>query len=255
MTQNPHILAIDIGNTTTKIALSGDQSPRQPWRVETQQLESELSQILSQLSSRLSLAVGWISTARPFPVEKFAAWQHFEEMPRFFPITSTSDLPINNLYSTPHTLGTDRIVGVIAACSYSPGRPVLVIDAGTAITFDFADAAGNYLGGGISPGVRMRFRALNAFTARLPLVEAQTTPPLVGDSTENSIRSGVINGCIAEVKGIIDRYRERYGTDLQVFLIGGDQYLFENQLKNVNFAASNLVLEGIQQCIQHQIST
>ncbi len=247
-------LAIDIGNSTTKIALYGDTEIRQQWRVESEKLEVELSHILLQLAPRQPLAVGWISTAKPLELTKLAAWQHFDVAPRLFPIQSTSDLPINNLYATPHTLGTDRIVAVIAACSYCPGMPVLVIDAGTAITFDFADAGGNYLGGGISPGVRMRFRALDEFTARLPLVEPVKDPPLVGDSTEASMRSGVVNGALAELQGIIDRYRATYGTELQVFLTGGDQYLFENQLKNVNFAASNLVLEGIKQCIQHLIS-
>lgn len=247
-------LTIDIGNTTTKIALFGDHTIHQQWRIATSQLEAELTQILLEFDPHLPLAVGWISTAKPVALEKWPIWKHFKEAPQLFPIYSTTDLPIRNLYATPQTLGTDRIIAVIAACSYCPGVPVLVIDAGTAITFDFADAAGNYLGGGISPGIRMRFRALDEFTARLPLVEPAKEPKLVGDSTETSIRSGVVNGCLAEVQGIIDRYRSTYGTDLQVFLTGGDQYLFENQLKNVNFAASNLVLEGIKQSIQHLIS-
>ena len=247
-------LTIDIGNSTSKIALYDGEEIRQYWRVETPKLEAELSPMLLALDPDLNLAVGWISTAKPIAVEAWPVWQHFKRTPQLFPIYSTSDLPINNLYATPKTLGTDRIIAIIAACSYCPGMPVLVIDAGTAITFDFADAEGNYCGGGISPGVNMRFRALDEFTARLPLVEAAIAPKLVGDSTETSIRSGVVNGTLAEVQGIIDRYRATYGTDLQVFLTGGDQYLFENQLKNVNFAASNLVLEGIKQSIQHLIS-
>lgn len=247
-------LTIDIGNTTTKIALYKDDKIRQHWRVETRQLEMELTAILQDFDREISLAVGWISTAAPIAIEQFTVWKRFKTPPQLFPILSTTDLPIQNLYATPETLGTDRIIAIIAACSYCPGMPVLVIDAGTAITFDFADAEGNYLGGGISPGLTMRFRALDEFTARLPLVEPAVAPPLVGDSTASSIRSGVVNGTLAEIQGIIDRYRAAYGTDLQVFLTGGDQYLFENQLKNVNFAASNLVLEGIKQSIQHLIS-
>lgn len=247
-------LTIDIGNTATKIALYGEDEIRQHWRIETSQLEADLTPIILEFHPTLRLAVGWISTSTPIALETWPVWQHFQQAPQLFPIYSTSDLPVNNLYATPKTLGTDRIIAIIAACSYCPGVPVLVIDAGTAITFDFADAGGNYLGGGISPGVNMRFRALGEFTARLPLVEAFISPELIGDSTETSIRSGVVNGTLAEVQGIIDRYRATYGTDLQVFLTGGDQYLFENQLKNVNFAASNLVLEGIKQSIQHLIS-
>jgi len=214
-----------------------------------------LEQLLGEFDPATGLVVGWISTAKPMALETFTVWQHFSSPPLLFPIQSTTDLPIVNLYSTPDTLGTDRIVAVIAACSYSKGLPVLVIDSGTAITYDFADAAHRYRGGGISPGVKMRFRALHEFTARLPLIEVQAQPALIGDSTELSMRSGVINGCLAEIQGIIDRYRAAYGAELCVFLTGGDQYLFENQLKNVNFAASNLVLEGIKLCLQHLIST
>ncbi|MCB0841544.1 MAG: type III pantothenate kinase, partial [Bacteroidetes bacterium] len=121
----------------------------------------------------------------------------------------------------------------------------LVIDAGTAITYDFATANGEYKGGGIAPGMAMRFRALHEFTARLPLVSSQSDVLLIGDSTTASIQSGVQWGIIAEVEGMISYYKSQISPDLQVFLTGGDSGFFENHLKNINFADSNLILKGI----------
>ena len=134
------------------------------------------------------------------------------------------------------------VIGAKAAC---PNKPVLVIDAGTAITYDYATEKGVYMGGGISPGMSMRFRALNEFTARLPMVAFSEDPALVGDSTESCIQSGVQWGTLAEIDRIITYYKEEISPEVQVFLTGGDSGYFENHLKNLNFADSNLVLKGI----------
>jgi type III pantothenate kinase len=247
-------LAIDMGNTRTKMALYEGGEAIRNWQFPSEVFSEGLSKAMQEIAPDRQLAVGWLSTAARDNLTQEAVWSHFDDPPRFFPIRSTDALPIGNAYRTPATLGTDRIVAVIAACSYFPTHPVLVIDAGTAITYDFADAQGVYQGGGISPGIWMRFKALNTFTARLPLIEPDGKPPLVGDSTAASIRSGVMLGALAEVEGIIQRYRDRYGSTLKVIVTGGDREHFENQLKNVNFASSNLVLEGIYLCIQHLTS-
>ena len=117
------------------------------------------------------------------------------------------------MYATPQTLGVDRIAGRVAAQQNSPDLHCLVIDAGTCITYDFLDRDGNYLGGGISPGLMMRFQAVNTFTAKLPLVNLVEDPPLIGTSTETCIQSGVINGMIEELNGIIQRYHANSGID------------------------------------------
>jgi type III pantothenate kinase len=153
-------------------------------------------------------------------------------------------IPITNLYKTPRTLGKDRLAMMVAANHLFPEKNCLVIGAGTCITYDFIDASGNYYGGAISPGIPMRFKALHNFTSKLPLISIKKRIGLTGNSTEDSILSGVINGTRSEIDGFADRYREKHG-ELQVILTGGDMNYFTETLKNRIFAAANLVLTGL----------
>lgn len=166
-------------------------------------------------------------------------------------IDRNTPLPIGNRYATPQTLGMDRICAAVGAFSKIGRGPLLVVNAGTAITYDFVDASNNYRGGGISPGLRTRFRALHDYTAALPLVEADGALVLVGDDTESSIRSGVVNGVVAEIEGIVTRYRSLAGEELNVILMGGDAEFLGNHLKNVTFVVANLLLYGINALIRH----
>lgn len=170
-----------------------------------------------------------------------------------FPVHTLSadkPLPVRLNYATPETLGLDRIaLAVAAACKY-PGQDCLVIDAGTAITYDFIDRSATYHGGGISPGLRMRYQALHHFTARLPLVDHKSDVELLGDSTQNSIRSGVWWGLYHEVFGIIEDYRQRY-PQLISLLTGGDAALFDETPKNSIFAAPDFLLEGLNHILDY----
>jgi len=165
-------------------------------------------------------------------------------------LTSTLPLPINNRYKTPETLGVDRIAAVCGALEIFPNRNCLVIDAGTAITYDFMDCDKNYWGGAISPGIAMRFKALHTLTERLPLIGATENFQLTGDSTETSIQSGVLYGVIGEMDGFISKYLNLH-PDLGVVLTGGDTFFFENNLKQPIFAARELVLSGLNRILQH----
>jgi type III pantothenate kinase len=167
-------------------------------------------------------------------------------------LTSQLPLPINNRYSTPTTLGVDRIAGVCGAQQKFPNEHCLVIDAGTCITYDFIDNKKNFLGGGISPGLRMRFKAVNTFTARLPLVDFTESPELIGNSTETCIQSGVIQGTIEEIKGIIVQYQQKF-EGLRVILCGGDARFFENKLKAPIFAIPELVLSGLNSILLYNV--
>ncbi|MEO5976224.1 MAG: type III pantothenate kinase [Chryseolinea sp.] len=161
-------------------------------------------------------------------------------------------LPVQIRYSTPETLGVDRIAGVCGAQKMFPGTNCLVIDAGTCITYDFLDATGNFLGGGISPGLRMRFNAVHTFTAKLPLVSPTEHVPLIGDSTETCIQSGVIHGIISEINGIVVHYQQKF-PELKVILSGGDTRFFENKLKGFIFAVPELVLSGLNSILIHNV--
>ena len=131
-----------------------------------------------------------------------------------------------------------------------PNKNSLVIDAGTAITYDFVDNHRNYKCGAISPGIKMRFESLHTFTERLPLVAKEGELQLIGNSTETCIRSGVLNGVIAEMEGTINNYKQLY-PDLGVVLCGGDSFFFENKLKPTIFAAPDLVLSGLNRILLH----
>lgn len=170
----------------------------------------------------------------------------------FMILDDTVLLPVKIEYATPATLGRDRIAAVVGAQVSQPGKPLLVIDAGTAITYDFLDADGRYPGGTISPGMTIRFRALNAHTSRLPLLDEQGNLPEIGYNTETAIRSGVVKGVVYEMDGYISEYRLKY-PELFVFLTGGHSFYFETKLKNSTFADVNLVLKGLNRILNYNV--
>ncbi len=168
-------------------------------------------------------------------------------------LTHSLPLPIKNGYATPMTLGADRIAGACGAYQLFPENPCLVIDAGTCITYDIIDLKGVFLGGGISLGLSMRFDSLHTFTAKLPLMGVIEHAPLIGNSTETCIQSGVINGVIEEMNGIISRYQGKF-DGLQVILCGGDARFFENKLKASIFALPELVLSGLNSILIYNVN-
>lgn len=170
-------------------------------------------------------------------------------------LDSTTRVPIKNRYSTPETLGKDRLAAAVGANQMFTGSNILVIDAGTAITYDLVTAAGEYMGGGISPGINMRYNALHTFTGRLPQLNAtDDEAKLIGDDTTSSIHSGVLNGVLAEIDGIIKRYEEAY-SGIKIILTGGDHNYFDKRLKIKTFAAPKLVLEGLNLILRFNIET
>jgi type III pantothenate kinase len=159
-------------------------------------------------------------------------------------------VPFLNLYATPSTLGIDRIALVAASVNGFPDKNVLIIDAGTCITFDFITNKNQYLGGAISPGIRMRYKALQNQTANLPLLETNMPENIIGDSTASSIHSGVINGVLNEIDGNIEAYKSNY-EDFTTILTGGDANFLSKQLKSSIFANSNFLLEGLNFILQY----
>ena len=153
-------------------------------------------------------------------------------------------LPFENSYKTPKTLGVDRMALVSAAVNQFPNKNVLIIDAGTCITYDFKTSKNQYLGGAISPGIRLRYQSLHNLTANLPLLDSEIPKDIIGQTTSDAIHSGVINGVLKEIDGVIDEYQKK-NSDLTVILTGGDANFLSNQLKNSIFANSNFLLEGL----------
>jgi type III pantothenate kinase len=162
-------------------------------------------------------------------------------------------VPIRNLYETAGSLGKDRLAAAVAGAAEFPGENVLIICAGTALTFDFVNDQGAYLGGSIAPGMQMRFNALHTFTARLPLLSYREPAGLVGSNTEMSIISGVINGMTAEIEGVASGYLKDY-RGLKIILSGGDLNYFVKPLKISIFALPNIVIHGLQQILLFNVN-
>ncbi len=230
-------LVIDLGNTSAKIGLfsSGELKSH---LVLPELTITELENFLKKNTTPKKIILSSVIN-KTAELENFLSTNFF-----FLKLNHLTPLPIEKLYNTPETLGNDRIAASVGANNLFPSQNVLAIDAGTCIKYDFVNAKNQYLGGNISPGIDMRFKALNAFTAQLPLVSKGNDSELYGSSTEQAIRLGVQLGAVEEMKGIINRFQSRY-SDLKVILTGGDLAFFDNELKNHIFADPFLTLRGL----------
>ena len=161
-------------------------------------------------------------------------------------------LPIKNHYSSPKTLGYDRIAVAVAANFLYPQKDVLIIDAGTAITYELVTAFGEYKGGAISPGISLRFKSLNDHTAKLPYLEKSEKFPIIGQNTADCIYSGVLNGVTSELDGYIDLIKTNF-PDIYVLLTGGDSNFFANKLKNSIFVNQNLMIIGLNRILEFNV--
>ena len=164
--------------------------------------------------------------------------------------TNEVELPISVEYQSKKTLGSDRLAGIMAVYNEYPKKNVLVIDAGTCITYDLLTFDNRYFGGSISPGLAMRYKSIHQFTKNLPDLDPISQPSLIGQTTEESIHSGIINGINFEIDGVINAYRKRFGN-LIIITTGGDSKNFVKELKNTIFADQNLILKGLNKILSH----
>ncbi|ADV48254.1 type III pantothenate kinase [Cellulophaga sp. E16_2] len=165
-------------------------------------------------------------------------------------LTNQTKTPFKNSYATPETLGVDRVALATAAFYHNPSGNTLVVDAGTCITYDMVNDYGEYIGGAISPGIHMRYKALHQQTAKLPLLEKEDIIDFIGNSTNTSIHSGVVNGVTAELNGIIEQYNQRF-NNLTVILTGGDALFLSKRTKNTIFANPKFLLEGLNCLLEY----
>ncbi|WP_418992763.1 type III pantothenate kinase [Alistipes sp.] len=172
---------------------------------------------------------------------------------RCLEFTSQTPVPIANDYLTPETLGRDRLAAAVGAATLYPGRNVLIVDFGTALTIDLVTADNTFRGGVISPGMHTRFRSLHDYTARLPLCCATADEELLGRTTEEAISRGVMHSLTFEIEGHIARMREKI-DDLQVIFTGGDAKCFVKRIKNTIFANCNLVFTGLDRILEYNAS-
>lgn len=162
----------------------------------------------------------------------------------FHKLSSKTKINFTTPVGKPETIGADRLALCAAAVHFYPKKNNLIIGLGSCITYNFINQYHEFLGGGISPGMDMRFKSMHEHTALLPLVEADWTFPLIGYDTKTNLQSGVIYGMICEIDGIIDQYQRQYGN-FNVVLTGGNSAYFAGQLKNKIFADNNFLFKGL----------
>ena len=236
-------LVIDIGNTVAKLAVFDGEKLIEVIRGSNHSLDC-----LAMICHKYPIEKGIIASVITLSNTIRKQLSH-SEIP-IIEMDYRTPVPIKNMYRTPQTLGMDRIAAVVGASYIQPGKDLLVIDAGTAVTYEFIDKEGRYWGGNISPGIYTRFKALNACCDQLPLIDKGGDMPEFGYSTETAIRTGVIKGMEFEIAGYIKTMQQKR-PDLLVFLTGGDKFSFDSNLKSIIFADRFLVLKGLNRILNY----
>jgi len=240
------VLTVDVGNTRIKGAVFEGNTALESFVFTSHEVPVVVKNILVKYTKITHLVVASVGK-----VEKEAFLVFQEEVKLHF-VSHQDVFPFINKYETPLTLGIDRMVLAAGATLQYPNQNRLVIDAGTCITYDFIDVDNNYLGGAISPGLRLRYEVLHNFTSKLPLLSLESPLGLIGKTTSQSIHSGVVNGLVNEIDGFIDEYRQLYSNFI-IILTGGDTEFLAKRLKNTIFANSNFLLESLNQTFQYKI--
>jgi len=238
-------LIIDFGNTLTKVGFY--ESNTLAYLHTTNNLSLKTLKDLIEEHAPVKAAILSSVINYPEEINKYLKLNF-----TFIELDEHIDIPLKNCFQTPETLGKDRLAAVVAANSLYKNQNIMVINAGTCITYDLVNCENEYLGGAISPGTTIRFKALHTFTDKLPLIENSMPPTIVGKTTQECILSGVMNGALAEMDGMIDFFRSHY-PDLKIILSGGDAKYFDNRLKNSTFAFPNIVLNGLNIILDHYL--
>tara|TARA_R110002124_G_scaffold99337_1_gene245324 strand:+ start:55015 stop:55743 length:729 start_codon:yes stop_codon:yes gene_type:complete len=236
-------LIIDVGNTLVKLAVFEQQIIQYKKvciKKDFLSVLNEVAELYPDITNTMLAMVGTLTEHQLAQVEKLYTVSV---------LSNETKVPFQNKYTTPKTLGVDRIALVSAAAAKYPNKDVLIIDSGSCITYDFINSENEYFGGAISPGLSMRYSSLNTFTAKLPLLDVSLPKKLIGDTTAASIHSGVVNGVLYEIDGFISSYKANY-SDLTIILTGGDAHFLRDRLKNDIFANSNFLLEGLNYILE-----
>lgn len=246
------LLALDAGNTNITIGVFRGRELTHRWRLRTVhgQTEDEWGILFRNLFSLDGLSLAEVdgvmisSVVPPLnPTLAAMARRYFQQEPVFVQPETITGLKV--LYDNPHEVGADRVVNSVAALE-KYGAPCVVVDLGTAITFDVVSSRGEYLGGIICPGISISIDALFARTARLPRVDFREPAKLVGTNTTGSIQSGLYYGVIGMIDGILDRLLSQTGPDTKVVATGGQASLIQAGSRHLKVVDENLTLEGLE---------
>jgi type III pantothenate kinase len=235
-------LCLDFGNTRLKCAVFNDADLKEVIVLENDDV-STIQTIIQQHNATKSILSSVIN-------HNPAIEDSLAHSTKFHKLNHTSKLPITTPVGKPETIGADRLAICSAAVHLYPNQHNLAIGLGTCITYNFINKFHEFLGGSISPGMNMRFRAMHEQTALLPMIEATHDFPLIGYDTKTNLLSGVLLGMAKEIDGIIDAYSEKYGN-FNVQITGGDMAFFVSHLKNRIFADPYLIFKGLYAISEH----
>ncbi|MBL0045752.1 MAG: type III pantothenate kinase [Flavobacteriales bacterium] len=240
-----HQLVLDIGNSRTKIGLFAEGRLLRASHLPNG--DGAAAKVFLENDHVDRVVLGSVAAEAPDLITALAS------IAPIHVIQGDSPSPLKSAYSTMSTLGVDRLANAVGANRLFPDRPALAVDLGTCVTYDLVDASGTFLGGLISPGLRMRAKAMNTFSARLPLVEPAENVSLIGRSTEECLASGTHHGLLAELRSMISGIGQQQ-PHLAVVLTGGDAPRFARALENGIFAHPFLTLLGLHALSLHDSS-
>lgn len=229
-------LCLDFGNTRLKTALFENGDLKEIMVLSEEPLR-DLQKIVEQFKPSTSILSSVVN--HNVQIEEL-----LKARTQFHKLNNNSQLPFTIPVGKPETVGADRLAIAAASVFLFPNQNNLVIGLGSCITYNFINQSHELIGGSISPGMEMRFKAMHHFTAKLPLVEADWNVPLIGYDTKTNLQTGVVLGIAKEIDGMIDAYNEKFGN-FNVVLTGGDIGIFEPHLKNKIFADPDLIFKGL----------
>lgn len=229
-------LCFDFGNTRKKAAIF---------------VKDQIEKILVLEDDATNTIQSLVNTYKPHKSILSSVINHNTEMEsvlsshsKFHILNHASRLPITTPVGKPDTIGADRLAIAAGGVKYFPGKNLLLIGLGTCITLNFVNKYGEFLGGSISPGLEMRLKSLQYYTAKLPYTAPKTDVPLIGYDTDTNILTGVILGMAYELDGFIDAYNEKF-SNFNVVLTGGDMQHLASHMKNRIFADPDLIFKGL----------
>ena len=234
-------LAIDIGNTYFKLAVFSSNNPLKSHHDKNKNFESFLLKIFKSYPKIKKIIVSNVSDINPELIFKNYNID-------FVNVSHKLNLPFENLYESPKTLGSDRIALISSAVFHYPGRNSLIIDAGTCLTMDIVNDKNQFCGGMISPGINLRYKSVNKMTAKLPLVNKSEKYSFPSNNTIGCIHSGVIGGIVHEINGFTDEAKRNY-KKINIILTGGDAKFLSKPLKIPIFADPIFILKGLNKLL------
>lgn len=240
-------LCIDWGNSSIKTAVFNDENKIiDAQQFSAQEVDAKINELITAFQPKGCILCSVTNAPEDFMIPIRT------HIPHFIKLDNNTSLPIMNAYSSPETLGSDRLAIAVGAQALFPDKNILAVCLGTCVTYNFVQKNKAFRGGAISPGFQMRLKSMHEYTQKLPEVSPDGEVLLLGYDTATSMRSGAIYGMASEIDGMVTAFAEQY-PDFNAVLTGGDAPLFANKLKSKIFADPELLVKGLNLILKHNV--